>query len=119
MSAPPPPPHAPAAVEHAQLEGASHPFKAFVRTLQDDERRVDELESGIASVLVRLSTLELKRRSGLRNIVYTQSEVDNLLRAAYRLRALWATTSTVEINKVTLRLKFNETMTVRLLSSRL
>lgn len=76
------------AVEHAQLEGASHPFKAFVRTLQDDERRVDELESGITSVLLRLSTLELKPSSGLRSLVWTQGDVDDLLRVAYRLRGL-------------------------------
>ena len=76
------------AVEHAQLEGASHPFKTFVRVMQDDERRLDELESGITSVLLRLSTLELKRRSGLLSIVYTPGDVDDLLEAAYRLRAL-------------------------------
>jgi hypothetical protein len=76
------------AVEHAQLEDASHPFKAFVRALQDDERRIDELEKGIESVLLRLSTLELKRRGGFRSIMYTPGEVDNLLKAAYRLRAL-------------------------------
>lgn len=76
------------AVEHAQLEGASHPFKAFVRTLQDDERRVDELESGITSVLLRLSSLELKPSSGIRSLVWTQGDVDDLLRVAYRLRAL-------------------------------
>jgi len=56
--------------------------------LQDDERRVDELESGITSILLRLSTLELKRHGGFRNIMFTQGEVDNLLKAAYRLRAL-------------------------------
>ncbi|STX07471.1 hypothetical protein [Kocuria rosea] len=76
------------AVEHAQLDGASHPFETFVRTLQDDERRVDELESGITSILLRLSTLELKRRGGFRSIMFTQGEVDDLLEAVYRLRAL-------------------------------
>ncbi|WP_298585324.1 hypothetical protein [uncultured Kocuria sp.] len=76
------------AVEHAQLEGESHPFTTFVRTLQDDERGVDELESAITSVLLRLSSLELKRRGGFRSIVYTQGEVDGLLKAVYRLRAL-------------------------------
>ncbi|WP_199255629.1 hypothetical protein [Mycolicibacterium mengxianglii] len=76
------------AVEHAQNEGANHPFKTFIRTLQDDERRVDELESGIASVLLRLSTLELKRYGGFRSIMFSQGEVDDLLKAAYRLRAL-------------------------------
>lgn len=76
------------AVEHAQLEGASHPFRTFVRTLQDDERRVDELESGVTSVLVRLSSLELKRNGSFRKIMLTHGEVDNLLKAAYRLHAL-------------------------------
>jgi hypothetical protein len=76
------------AVEHAQLEGASNPFKSFLRTLQDDERRVDELEAVIKSVLVRLSTLELKRHGGIRHIVFTPGEVDELLRASYRLRSL-------------------------------
>ncbi|MEX5266642.1 hypothetical protein [Kocuria sp. CPCC 204721] len=42
------------AVEHAQLEGTSRPFETFVRALQADERRIDELEKGIESVLLRL-----------------------------------------------------------------
>ena len=76
------------AVEQAQLDGANHPFKTFVRTLKDDEQRVNELESGIVSVLRGLATLELKRYSGIRSVMFTQREVDDLLRAAYRLRAL-------------------------------
>jgi len=76
------------AVEHAQREGTSHPFRAFVRSVRDDERRIDELEAGITSVLLRLSTLELKRPSGFRSLMFTQGEVDGLLKAAYRLRAL-------------------------------
>ncbi|WP_347057373.1 hypothetical protein ABC795_11760 [Blastococcus sp. HT6-30] len=76
------------AVEHAQLEGGNHPFKTFVRTLKDDERRVDELESGITSVLHQLSTREVKRSGGFLSVVYTQGEVDSLLTTAYRLRAL-------------------------------
>ncbi|MGY1840235.1 MULTISPECIES: hypothetical protein [unclassified Modestobacter] len=76
------------AVEHAQREGAKHPFTAFVRTLQDDERRVDELEREISSVLLRLSTLELKPSRGFHSLVWTQGAVDDLLKGAYRLRAL-------------------------------
>jgi hypothetical protein len=76
------------AVEHAQLEEGNHPFKTFVRTLKDDEQRVNELESGIVSVLRGLATLELKRYGGIRSVMFTQREVDDLLRAAYRLRAL-------------------------------
>lgn len=76
------------AVEHAQQEGANHPFKAFLSTLRDDERRLDELESGISSVLLRLSTLELKPSGGIRSLMWTQGDVDHLLKVAYRLRAL-------------------------------
>ncbi len=76
------------AVEHAQLAGTDNPFKSFIGALRDDERRVDELESGLISVLLRLSTLELKRPGGFRSIMFTQGEVDDLLKAAYRLRAL-------------------------------
>ncbi|WP_405087610.1 hypothetical protein [Microbispora sp. NBC_01389] len=76
------------AVEHAQLAGTNNPFKSFVGTLHDDERRVDELESGINSVLLRLSTLELKREGGFLSIMFTQGEVDDLLKSVYRLRAL-------------------------------
>ncbi|MFC0505721.1 hypothetical protein [Micromonospora costi] len=76
------------AVEHAQQEGTNNPFKSFIGTLQDDERRVDELESGISSVLLRLSTLELRRHGGFRSIMFTPGEVDDLLKTAYRLRAL-------------------------------
>lgn len=76
------------AVEHAQLEGANHPFKAFMRTLQNDERSVNELESGIVDVIRGLSAVELKRRGGVRSAFFTPGEVDDLLRAAYRLRTL-------------------------------
>ncbi|MGS2619993.1 hypothetical protein ACVCAH_36800 [Micromonospora sp. LZ34] len=76
------------AVEHAQQAGTNNPFKSFIGTLRDDERRVDELESGINSVLLRLSTLEMMRPGGFRSIMFTQGEVDDLLKAAYRLRAL-------------------------------
>ncbi len=75
------------AVEHAQLDGTNNPFQSFIATLQEDERRVDELESGINSVLLRLSTLELKRPGGLRSPMFTQREVDGLLKAVYHLRA--------------------------------
>ncbi|RKN22605.1 hypothetical protein D7147_08145 [Micromonospora musae] len=76
------------AVEHAQQGDTGNPFKSFIGSLRDDERRVDELESGITSILLRLSALELKRPGGFRSIMFTQGEVDDLLKAAYRLRAL-------------------------------
>ncbi|WP_324012671.1 hypothetical protein [Microbacterium sp. JZ37] len=73
------------AVEHAQLD--DNPFKRFLGELHDDERRVNELEAGISSVLLKLSTLELKRHGGFRIPAFTPGEVDDLLAAAYRLRA--------------------------------
>jgi len=75
------------AVEHAQIN-PGNPFENFVRALKADQLRLDKLESGIISVLVRLSTLELARPQGLRAPVFTSREVDRLMRAAYRIHAL-------------------------------
>jgi prefoldin subunit 5 len=75
------------AVDHAQMDNANQ-FESFVSALQDDSRDVDELELGIASVLRGLSSLELSRRGGIRDLVLTPGEVDDLLQSAYRLRAL-------------------------------
>ncbi|MFC8944296.1 MULTISPECIES: hypothetical protein [Streptomyces] len=74
------------AVERAQSE-PDNLFENFVRALKDDERRLEELEKGIAAVLLRLSTLELARPSSKRP-VFTTGEVDRLLRSAYQLRSL-------------------------------
>jgi hypothetical protein len=75
------------AVEHAQMDPAN-PFESFVRALKADQQRVMELESGIAGVLLRLSTLQLDRSHGVRDVVFTKREVDKLLRTSYRLREL-------------------------------
>lgn len=75
------------AVEHAQ-QNTDNPFKSFIGSLRDDERGIDELESAIASVLLRLSALQLKRDGGFRIPAFTPGEVDNLLVAAYRLRSI-------------------------------
>ncbi|MFF9850490.1 hypothetical protein [Streptomyces litmocidini] len=74
------------AVEHAQGDPGNL-FGSFVRVLKRDQQRLDELESGIAGVLVRLSALELARPSGLRP-VFTTGEVDRLMRTAHRIRKL-------------------------------
>lgn len=77
------------AVEHAQLDGTGNPFKSFLSELRSDEQRVNDLESSINGVLLRLSSLELKRPSGLlKKVHYAPSDVDKLLTAAYRLRGL-------------------------------
>ncbi|MFD8023452.1 hypothetical protein ACFV6G_23870 [Streptomyces lavendulae] len=74
------------AVEHAQGD-VGNPFENFTRALKRDQQRLDELESGIAGVLVRLSALELARPNGLRP-VFTTGEVERLLSAAHRIHRL-------------------------------
>lgn len=73
------------AVEHAQFCPDSL-FESFARALNADQRSLDELESGIASVLMRLSALELAppRRRGLVKV----GEVERLMRAAHRIYRL-------------------------------
>ena len=105
------------AVEHAQLEGANHPFKTFVRTLKNDEQRVNELESGIVSVLRGLATLELKRYGGIRSVMFSQGEVDDLLRRTASGRL--AMRSTPPICTPTSRSRSNAVPTGRSLSSQL
>ncbi|MFG3475410.1 hypothetical protein ACGF3K_09075 [Streptomyces sp. NPDC047980] len=75
------------AVEHAQ----THPgnlFANFTRALKRDQQRLEDLESSIIGVLVRLSKLELARPQGLRPPVFTNAEVDRLMRAAHRIHQL-------------------------------
>ncbi|WP_069742535.1 hypothetical protein [Streptomyces sp. EN23] len=74
------------AVEHAQ-NNPGNLFESFTRELKRDQQRLDELESGIAEVLLRLSALELARPNGLRP-VFTPGEVDRLMRAAHRINRL-------------------------------
>lgn len=75
------------AVEHAQIDPGNL-FENFASALKADQQRLNKLESSIAVVLVRLSTLELARPRGLRSPVVTSGEVDRLLRTAYRIHAL-------------------------------
>ncbi len=76
------------AVEAAQGDPAN-PFEHFVRSLKADQQRVDGLESGIASVLLRLSTLELRLPNRLLDkLMMTRGQVDELLKTVYLLREL-------------------------------
>ncbi len=74
------------AVEHAQ-NNPGNVFESFTRELKRDQQGLDELESGIAAVLLRLSALELARPNGLRP-VFTPGDVDRLMRAAHRIDRL-------------------------------
>ncbi|MGX1273417.1 hypothetical protein [Streptomyces phaeoluteigriseus] len=74
------------AVEHAQSD-PGNPFENFTRALKSAQQRLDTLESGISGVLQRLSKLELARPQGLRP-VFTNAEVDRLMRATNRIHRL-------------------------------
>ncbi len=71
------------AVEHAQSD-PGNPFESFTRVLKRDQQRLDEMESGIADVLVRLSSLEPARPNGLLPVL-TTGEVDRLMSAVHRI----------------------------------
>lgn len=76
------------AVEHAQMD-KENPFESFVRALKKDERRVRELESGLADLLKKLSQLQLMRsKRFLDKHLLTSTEVDNLLSVTYKLREI-------------------------------
>jgi hypothetical protein len=63
-------------------------FDNFVRSLNDDQRRILELEARIDNVLLRLSALEVRSPKRLIDKVMTRNQVDSLLETSYRLRAL-------------------------------
>lgn len=75
------------AVEHAQAS-EGNAFERFSRELKADQERIDELESGINDVLLRLSSLQIKRQSGFRSPVFTGAEVDKLMKQAHRIHSL-------------------------------
>ena len=76
------------AVQHAQMD-KDNPFESFTRTLQQDEKRLIELESGIVDVLRRLSEIRVIRsKRFLDKHLLTASEADTLLNTAYKLREL-------------------------------
>ena len=65
-----------------------NPFENFVRSLREDQQRINDLEGRIENVLRRLSALELRTPKRLIDKVMTRKQVDSLLDASYRLRAL-------------------------------
>lgn len=75
------------AVEHAQLS-EGNPFERFVTTLQAEKRDLDSVEQRLDAILLRLSTLQLDRSHGIRDVVFASGEVDKLLDTARRLRDL-------------------------------
>lgn len=67
-----------------------NPFENFVRSLRDDQQRINDLEGRVENVLLRLSALELRSPKRFIDKVMTRGQVDSLLDTSYRLRALGA-----------------------------
>ncbi|WP_311209488.1 MULTISPECIES: hypothetical protein [unclassified Aeromicrobium] len=65
-----------------------NPFEGFLLSLQEDQRRVDRLQSRVEEVLRRLASLEVRSPKRLIDKVMTRKQVDDLLETSYRLRAL-------------------------------
>jgi len=74
-------------VEAGQGE-QDNPFENFVRSLRDDQQRINDLEGRVKNVLRRLSAIELRTPKRLIDKMMTRKQVDGLLEASYRLRAL-------------------------------
>ncbi|MGW0040048.1 hypothetical protein [Gordonia sp. NPDC003376] len=75
------------AVEHAQLS-EGNPFERFVATLHREQREVDDHERRLDAVVLRLTTLQLDRSHGVRDVVFSSGEVDRLLNTTRRLHQL-------------------------------
>ena len=65
-------------------------FENFARSLREDQQRISDLERRIENVLRRLAAIELRTPKRLIDKMMTRKQVDSLLDASYRLRALHA-----------------------------
>jgi hypothetical protein len=63
-------------------------FENFARSLREDQQRINELEGRIENVLRRVSAIELRTPKRFIDKMMTRKQVDSLLDASYRLRAL-------------------------------
>ena len=60
-----------------------------MRSLRDDQQRISKLEERIENVRRRLSAIELRTpKRFIDKMMMTRKQVDSLLHASYRLRAL-------------------------------
>ncbi|WP_230594079.1 hypothetical protein [Rhodococcoides fascians] len=75
------------AVEQAQSD-PENLFEGFARALKKHKKRVDAVQQRINTLLLRLSSLEIDRTRGVRDFVFTSSQVDELLRTSRRVREL-------------------------------
>lgn len=63
-------------------------FENFARSLREDDQQINEIKVRIENVLQRLSAIELRTPKRFIDKMMTRKQVDNLLAASYRLRAL-------------------------------
>jgi hypothetical protein len=93
-------------------------FENFVRSLKRDQQRIDELESRMDIVLLRLSTLELRSPKRLIDKVMTRKQVDGLLETSYRLRALGDGVGAVPMGEVVIEIEKHSDGTLLVLPAR-
>ncbi|WP_032369012.1 hypothetical protein [Rhodococcoides fascians] len=75
------------AVEHAQSDPLNL-FESFTRALKLHDQRVIALQHRLSRLLQGLSSLEVDRSHGVRDVVFKSSAVDALLRTSRRVREL-------------------------------
>ena len=79
------------AVEHAQNQSEGNPLTYFLKKLQRDERKINQLEFDIQHLLKGISELELRPGSRMLNkIAYTQSDVESFVELAFKLKSIGA-----------------------------
>lgn len=78
------------AVEHVQLSEAN-PFERFSAILRTEQHDIEMLEGRLDTLLLRLSSLQLDRSHGIRDVMFSSGEVDKLLNTTRRLRDLGQT----------------------------
>lgn len=97
----------------------SNPFENFVRSLRDDQQRINDLEQRIANLLRRLSAIELRTPKRLIDKMMTRRQVDSLLEASYRLRSLSSGEGAAALNAgVTIEIEQHEDGTLLVLPAR-
>ncbi|OBA36438.1 hypothetical protein [Gordonia sp. 852002-51296_SCH5728562-b] len=75
------------AVEHAQMD-EDNPFTRFTQTLQAEQTELEGLENRLRAVISRISTFELDRSHGIRDVVFSSGEVDRILNTSRVLQRL-------------------------------
>lgn len=95
-----------------------NPFENFVRSLRDDQQRINAIEGRIDDILRQLSALELRSPRRLKDKMMTRRQVDSLLEASYRLRALAPTDASSSGSDVVIEIEKEKDGTLLVLPAR-